>query len=142
MRRLSEIFARTRFLGMARSARQDEATLWMIAEHLQEDEEALAFLSLAAGNLLLTPRRLLELHPHLDIQGFWNVLRFEGYEVTREIYLREVVGFALETSPRGGGALHLQVGQEEVVLPVALPGRAEDPRGDLEAFGDLLRGLL
>lgn len=141
MRRLSEIFARTRFLGGPKDAEQEESRLWMIADHLQEDEEAVAFLALTAGNLLLTNRRLLELQPHLDIQGFWNVLRFEGYQVAREVYLREVVGFALDTEGPSG-SLHLQVGEEETVLPVAVSPRAEEPREDLRRFGECLSDLL
>ncbi len=138
VRDLEDIFSETLFLGAGKGMRQDEDRLWMIAEHLQEYEKALAFLSLKTSNLLLTERRLLELKPHLDVQGMWNVLSFKGYDVREEVYLREVMGFYLEPPSRGTGRLHLQVGAEEVVFPVPMSEASEDPREDLRAFGTRL----
>lgn len=138
MRKLEEMFSQTLFLGGG--ARQDEDRLWMIAEHLQEDETAVAFASTKKGHVLLTEKRIVELQPHLDVQGFWNVLSFKGYAPQREVYLREVVGFVLEAEDPGG-RIRLQVGEEEVVLPLPL---AADPeaREHLESFGARLEGLL
>ncbi len=107
----------------------------MIAEHLQGDEKAVAFLSLKSSNLLLTSKRLLELKPHLDLQGMWNVLSFRGYDVRREVYLREVLGFYLESGTGGNGKLRLQVDHEEVVFAVPVAAASEEPEEDLEAFG-------
>lgn len=142
MRDLKDIFSRTLFLGAGKGMRRDEERLWMIAEHVRGDEEALAFFSLKTSNILLTQARLLELKPHLDVEGFWNVLSFKGYEVRREIYLREVLGFYLETESSRTGKLHVQVGQEEVVFPVPVSEGSENPQKDLEAFGACLRETL
>lgn len=138
MKDLREIFSETVFLGMPSDAREDEERLWMIAEHLHEDEKAIAFLSLARGNLLLTQKRLLELRPHLDIEGFWNVISFKGYSVEMQIYLREILGFYLEAEP-AKASLRLQVGEEEIVLPVPVAETSKDPKGDLETFGACLQ---
>lgn len=142
MRDLREMFSDTLFLGAGRSLGTDEDRLWMIAEHLHEDETALAFLSLKTSNLLLTEKRLLELKPHLDIEGFWNVLSFRGYRVKKEVYLREVLAFYLEAERGERGTLHLQVGDEEVVFPVPLSEGSEDPQEDLDLFGTCLGGAL
>ncbi len=141
MRKLEEMFSQTLFLGTGRETPQDEDRLWMIAEHLREDETALAFVSTKRSNLLLTEKRLLELRPHLDIQGFWNVLSFKGYAPRREIYLREVVGFVLEPE-EAGGRVRIQVGDEEVVLPAPLAGAGREAEEDLRSFGTCLEGLL
>ncbi len=132
------MFTDTVFLGAGKGMRRDEDRLWMIAEHLQEDERALAFLSLKTSNLLLTEKRLLELRPHLDIQGMWNVLSFRGYDARREVYLRELLGFYLEPVARGSGSLHLQVGEDEVVFPVPVSETSDDPEEDLKVFGTCL----
>ncbi|MCJ2520780.1 MAG: hypothetical protein LN412_07555 [Candidatus Thermoplasmatota archaeon] len=142
MRELKDIFSDTLFLGAGRGMRKDENRLWMIAEHLQEGERALAFLSLKTSNLLLTERRLLELKPHLDIEGMWNVLSFKGYDTRREVYLREVLGFYLESKARGENRLRLQVGDEEVVFPIPVSETSKNPKEDLEAFGDCLGRVL
>lgn len=138
MRELKDIFSDTLFLGAGRGMRKDEDRLWMIAEHLQEKERALAFISLKTSNLLLTERRLLELRPHLDVQGMWNVLSFKGYDPRREVYLREVLGFYLESGERGKSRLRLQVGEEEVVIPMPISERTENPQEDMEAFAACL----
>ncbi len=136
------MFSDTLFLGAGKSLGTDEDRLWMIAEHLQGDETALAFLSLKTSNLLLTEKRLLELKPHLDIEGFWNVLSFKGYRVKKEVYLREVLAFYLESEKGERGMLRLQIGDEEVVFPVPLSEGSEDPQEDLDLFGTCLGGAL
>ncbi len=102
----------------------------------------MAVLSLKTSNLLLTERRLVELKPHLDIEGFWNVLSFKGYRIKKEVYLREVLALYLETEQRRKGWLRLQVGHEEIVFPVPVPEGSEDPMEDLEAFESCLRRAL
>jgi hypothetical protein len=142
MRDLKDIFSDTLFLGAGRGTKGDEERLWMIAEHMQEDETALAFLSLKKSNLLLTQKRLLELKPHLDIEGFWNVISFKGYAVERAIYLREVLGFYLEVEDPRAATLRLQVGAEEVVFQVPVADASQRPAEDLEAFGACLQRAL
>lgn len=142
MRDLEEMFSETLFLGAGKGVQTDVDRLWMIAEHLHGDETALAFVSLKTSNLLLTEKRLVELKPHLDIEGFWNVLSFKGYRVKREVYLREILAFDLETGRGERGALHIQVGDEKVVFPIPLSEGSEDPQEDLDLFGSCLGGAL
>ena len=141
MRGIDEIFAETLFLGATRGMKRDEDRLWMIAEHLDNDEEALAFLSLKTSNLLLTPRRVLELKPHLDVGGMWNVLRFEGYEVTAEVGLRQIQDVEVETAARGGGKLRLVTtgGENTWLVP---PRSSGDPTGNAQTFAKRLREAL
>ncbi len=141
MRGIDEIFAETLFLGATRGMKRDEDRLWMIAEHLDDDEEALSFLSLKSSNLLLTPRRVLELKPHLDVVGMWNVLRFEGYEVTAEVGLRQIQDVEVEEAARGGGRLRLVTdgGEQTWLVP---PSSSEDPTGNAQTFAKRLREAL
>lgn len=138
---IDEIFAETLFVGATRGMKRDEDRLWMIAEHLDSDEEALAFLSLKTSNLLLTPRRVLELKPHLDVVGMWNVLRFEGYEVTAEVGLSQIQNVEVEEAARGGGKLRLVADGEEQTWLVP-PSSSEDPTGNARTFANRLREAL
>ncbi len=138
---IDEIFAETLFLGATRGTKRDEDRLWMIAEHLESDEEALAFLSLKTSNLLLTPRRVLELKPHLDVVGMWNVLRFEGYEVTAEVALRQIQNVEVEEAARGGGRLRLVADGKEQTWLVP-PSSSQDPTGNAQTFAKRLREAL
>lgn len=142
MRRLEEVFGETRFLGATRGLKREEDRLWMIAEHVEDDEVAVAFLSLKTSNLLLTPRRLLELKPHLDIQGMWNVLRFEGYEVASEVALPAIQHLDLEQSSRGGSTLRMRTEDGEVSWLLPSSGSAEHPEENARAFVEALRRLL
>ncbi len=141
MRGIDEIFAETLFLGATRGMKRDEDRLWMIAEHIDNDEEALAFLSLRTSNLLLTPRRVLELKPHLDVGGMWNVLRFEGYEATAEVGLRQIQNVEVEKAARGGGRPRLITdgGEQSWLVP---PSSSEDPTGNAQTFAKRLREAL
>lgn len=118
-----EPFAHTRFLEAGASVREDAERLGMLAEHLEPGERALLFLPLKASSLLLTQRRLLELRPHLDVAGFWNVVAFRGYRVEREIPLRAVEDYGVQPTETGG-LLTLKVAGE--TLTFALPF-ARDP---------------
>lgn len=135
MRGLEEVFGDTVFLGATRGLKRDEERLWMIAEHMGEDETALAFLSLKTSNLLLTTKRVLELKPHLDVGGMWNVLRFEGYAVAAEEELRNIHRVEVGVS-RGGGRLRLETrsGEREWSVPAA--SSSQDPTSNAQAFAD------
>ncbi|MEE9592939.1 MAG: hypothetical protein V3W28_05105 [Thermoplasmata archaeon] len=135
MRGLEEIFGDTAFLGATRGLKRDEDRLWMIAEHMEEDETALAFLSLKTSNLLLTPKRVLELKPHLDVGGMWNVLRFEGYAVAAEEELRNIQRVDVGVS-RGGGRLRLETRSGERVWSVPAAPSSQDPTSNAQAFAD------
>lgn len=142
MRRIDDVFADTLFLGATRGLQRDEDRLWMIAEHLGEDEPALAFLSLKTSNLLLTPRRVLELKPHLDVGGMWNVLRFEGYAVVAEVDLAGVRRVGVEEAARGGGRLRLETETGEQTWSVPAPSSSEDPAAYARRFAERVREQL
>lgn len=142
MREIDAIFADTLFLGATRGLKRDEDRLWMIAEHLDEDERALAFLSLKTSNLLLTPRRVVELKPHLDVGGMWNVLRFEGYEVSAEVALQDIQAVRVHPARRGGDKLQVVATGGERAWLVPESSSPEDPVGNAEAFAEGIRGAL
>lgn len=142
MRGIEEVFADTLFLGATRGLKRDEDRLWMIAEHLEEDEQALAFLSLKTSNLLLTPRRVLELKPHLDVGGMWNVLRFEGYEASAVVPLRDIRDVRVGEAGRGGGKLQVRTEGEEREWLVPESPSSENPIGNTEAFATQIRRAL
>ncbi len=139
---IDDTFAETLFLGATRGLKRDEDRLWMIAEHLDDDEQVLAFLSLKTSNLLLTPSRLLELKPHLDVSGMWNVLRFEGYEVSTEVELKNVRDVHVGAATRGGGKLQLRTEGEERVWLVPESSSSEDSARNARAFAAQIRDAL
>lgn len=135
------MFADTLFLGATRGMKRDEDRLWMIAEHLEDDEPALAFLSLKTSNLLLTPRRVLELKPHLDVGGMWNVLRFAGYEVANEVDLKGIREVEVAAG-RGGDRLQIvtEAGEQAWLVPAS--STSEDPAENAQAFATQIRDAL
>jgi hypothetical protein len=142
MRGIDEVFAETVFLGATRGLKRDEDRLWMIAEHLDDNERALAFLSLKTSNLLLTPRRVLELKPHLDVGGMWNVLRFEGYEASAQVELEDIRDVQVEAAVRGGGKLQVLTETKERVWLVPGSSSSDDPTGNAKAFATQIREAL
>ena len=142
MQKIDDLFAETLFLGATRGMKRDEDRLWMIAEHLDDAERVLAFLSLKTSNLLLTPHRLLELKPHLDVGGMWNVLRFEGYEVSAEVELKDVEDVQVTAAARGGGKLQLSTEGEDRVWLVPESSSSEEPARNAEAFAAQIREAL
>ncbi|MFQ5552208.1 MAG: hypothetical protein ACE5EW_00540 [Thermoplasmata archaeon] len=139
---IEEVFGDTRFLGATRGLKRDEDRLWKIAEHLDEGERALAFLSLKTSNLLLTPKRVLELKPHLDVGGMWNVLRFEGYEVTAEVALGEIRDVEVEEGVRGGDRLRVvsEAGEQAWLVPAS--SSLEEPTGNGQDFAARIQDQL
>ncbi len=71
------------FLGLSRRSKRDPYRLGLFAQHLEPAERGLVVLAVQAGTLLVTDRRILELRPHLEVHGAWNVKEFQGYEVRR-----------------------------------------------------------
>ena len=109
-------FDRVAFLGLARRARRDPYRLSLFAKLLAQDERPFALLPVVGGDLLVTDRRLLELRPHLDVHGAWNVKEFLGYEVRREFLRGDVKGMTRVTKPVEGRTL-------EDTLVLHLPDR-------------------
>ncbi len=83
-------FDRAEFLGPARGAKRDPYRLELFARHLEPDESPAAVLSVGAGTLVITDRRMLRLASHLETDGAWNVREFQGYVVEREISLESI----------------------------------------------------
>lgn len=100
----AEAFAATTFLGLARSGRRDPYRLELLGEHLEADETPLALLEIRSGILLVTDIRVLELRPHLDVHGAWNVQEFRGYAVRQSIPRTSVRSVDRETRPSSGGS--------------------------------------
>jgi hypothetical protein len=73
------------FLGTARGARRDPYRLALFADRLRPGERPTCVLPILGGTLVATDERLLELRPHLEMHGAWNVREFVGYGVHREI---------------------------------------------------------
>ncbi|MFQ5985780.1 MAG: hypothetical protein ACE5KQ_00280 [Thermoplasmata archaeon] len=139
---IEEVFGDTLFLGTTRGLKRDEDRLWKIAEHLEEGERVRAFLSLKSSNLLLTSKRVLELKPHLDVGGMWNVLRFEGYEVTSEVGMGDIRDVDVEEGVRGGDRLRLvgEAGEQAWLVPAS--SSLEDSTGNARAFAARIQDRL
>lgn len=98
-------FDRVAFLGLGRRARRDPYRLSLFAKLLAPDERPLAALPVVGGDLLVTDRRLLELRPHLDVHGAWNVKEFLGFEIRREFLRGDVKDLTRDTKPVEGRIL-------------------------------------
>lgn len=81
----ADIFDRTRFLGLARTSKRDPYRLSLFARHLEQDESPLILVTVRAGTLVVTNRRIIEFRAHLETHGAWNVKTFLGYEIHRRL---------------------------------------------------------
>jgi len=86
----ADAFDNATFLGLSRPTKRDPYRLSLFARHLKAGERARAIVPIRGGTLLVTDRRLLELRPHLEVHGAWNVKEFLGYEVVREVDLKSI----------------------------------------------------
>jgi len=111
-------FETTAFLGAARRAKRDPYRLSLFGRHLEPDENPLAILSVHGGMLLVTDRRILELHAHLEIHGAWNVKQFLGYAVAREIRRAEVRGVDHLVGPPQEDRRHATQIEDRLVLRI------------------------
>ena len=101
-------FDGTAFLGLARRSKRDLYRLELFGQHLEAEETPLALLEIHGGTLLVTDARVLELRPHLDVHGAWNVKEFLGYAMQWQV-------------PRGSVDA-----VERLVRPGGRPGDVED----------------
>lgn len=104
------------FLGASRAARRDGHRLDLIARHLEYAERPLAFLPVQGATLVVTDRRVLELRPHLGIQGPWNVRRFLGFELHRGVPRSEVRGVDHAVAPEARDAAGALVQESRLVF--------------------------
>jgi hypothetical protein len=86
--READAFEETLFIG--RPSKRDPYRLSLFGQHLEPDERPQVVLPIRGGTLLVTDRRLLEMHAHLEIHGAWNVKQFQGYVVHEAIDRRMV----------------------------------------------------
>ncbi len=82
---LPPAFSQTQFFPSKPEAKNAYSSISLWGEHLEPGERVRSVIMLRSSTVLLTDRRLLELTPHMDDFGFWNVRRFEGYERTLEL---------------------------------------------------------
>ncbi len=94
-------FAHTRFFPTRPEVKNAYSSILLWGEHLQEGEEVRAVIMLKASTVLLTDRRVMELTPHMDDFGFWNVRQFEGYERTLDVPTHATTVAVGQASERG-----------------------------------------
>ena len=93
------------FLGLARSGKRDAHRLALFARHFETGERARAVVPVPGGTLIVTDRRVMDLRPHLEVDGAWNVREFQGYSVAREIPIASISSAKrrIGSSSDGGG---------------------------------------
>lgn len=92
------------FLGLARTAKRDPHRLALFARHFEPGERVGAVVPVPGGTLIVTDRRLLELRPHLEVDGAWNVREFQGYVIVREVQIENVAGARRRIASPSAGA--------------------------------------
>lgn len=136
-------FEGTAFLGLARTSKRDIERLERLADHLDPDESPRVLLPTRSGTLLVTDRRILELRAHLEIHGAWNVRRFAGFEIERELRREDVSSIEVLRGPESSEAASARSGEERLLVgaadgPVAiLVSRGPEPTltpGDIEVL--------
>lgn len=84
---LPPAFTHARFFPGQPEIRNVHSSINLWSEQIAQGETVVAVLMMRGSTLILTRDRLLELVPHLDDFGFWNVKRFEGYEARLDVKL-------------------------------------------------------
>ena len=115
--READAFARTAFLGLARSGKRDPYRLSLFAQHLEPEERPLIVLPVQGGTLIVTDERLLELRAHLEVHGAWNVKQFQGYAVHRVIGRRTIRNVAHDVNPAHDSTGNRRI-EDRIVLTV------------------------
>lgn len=95
----AEVFDDAAFVGLARAAKRDPYRLSLFAQHLGPGERPRVVLPIQGGTLIVTDERLLELQPHLEVHGAWNVKEFQGYAIHRALPRNRVRDVAHELQP-------------------------------------------
>ncbi len=115
------------------------SSLNFFEDHLREGEAARAVLLGRDTTLILTDHRLLELRPHLDDFGFWNVKSFEGYEEVLDLPLAETT---LEAREEVGGVVRLRLSCPEGPRVTTLAPHDALSGDQINRFLQLLSGAL
>lgn len=93
---IPEQFRDTEFLGGRQSQQANPDRLRLFQPHLAAEEKVLAVMPLKNSVLLVTDTRLVELTPHLEARGAWNVMGFTGFDVTAEMPRSALGALAVE----------------------------------------------
>ena len=136
------------FLGLARTSNRDVQRLDRLADHLDPEESARVLLPTRSGTLLVTDRRILELRTHLEVHGAWNVRRFAGFEIERELRREEVSSVEVLRPPGPTEAASARPREERLRLGTAdgpvefLVSRGPEPTLTPEDIDALRRAVL
>ena len=135
-----EQFEGAEFLGGRLSQQSHPDRLRLFTRHLAEGERVRAVMPLKNSVLLVTQERLLELAPHLEAHGAWNVMGFQGFDLVSQM---TAAGVALdeEAAPEGPGTqgrlvLRLRSGHEEMAVITEVAG--ESTRNSLVRLREIL----
>src|SRR3989304_274219 len=96
----------------------------LFTRHLADAEKVLAVMPLKNSVLLVTPSRLLELTPHLEAHGAWNVMGFEGFDLVSQMSAA-AVSVSEEPAPDAPGT--------KGRLVVRFQGRSEEHTSELQS---------
>lgn len=129
----------TEFFPAKPSTKNAYSSLNFFEDHLREGEGAKAVLLGLEATLVLTDHRLLELRPHLDDFGFWNVKSFEGYEAVLDIPL---AGTAIQAREEGGGGVELTLNSPDGPRVTTLTPHGALSRDQIDRFLQLLTWAL
>ena len=80
-----QAFLEAEFLGGRKSQQSHPDRLRLFTPHLKPDERVTAVMPLKNSVLLLTDAGLLELAPHLEAHGAWNVMGFSGFDCVTQM---------------------------------------------------------
>ena len=118
---IPEQFREAEFLGGRQSQQANPDRLRLFQPHLRPEERVLAVMPLKSSVLLVTDARLVELTPHLEAHGAWNVMGFTGFDLTAEMprtALREVAQEETPDTPGLQGRLFLRFRGDGVEVSV------------------------
>jgi hypothetical protein len=137
---MPEQFEGAEFLGGRLSQQSHPDRLRLFTRHLAEGEKVRVVMPLKNSVLLVTQRRLLELAPHLEAHGAWNVMGFQGFDLVNQM---PTAGVSLDEEPAGEGpgtkgrlVLRLRSGHEEVAVITEVAG--ESTRAALARLREIL----
>jgi len=123
---MPEQFEGAEFLGGRLSQQSHPDRLRLFTRHLAEGEKVRAVMPLKNSVLLVTQGRLLELAPHLEAHGAWNVMGFEGFDLVSQMPAVEV-SVSDQPAPDAPGtkgriAVQFRGGQEEMAVITEVAG--------------------
>jgi hypothetical protein len=124
-----EQFRDTEFLGGRSEQQANPDRLRLFQAHLALEERVRAVMPLKNSVLLVTDRQVLELAPHLEAHGAWNVRGFQGFALAATMALGSVLAVHVEDAPDAPGTkgrlvLRLRGDHEEMAVITEVAGDA------------------